>query len=404
MSNDKNQIQEKLRKWAEETVKVYNPIAESLGYYTQSALNRETLDPDMLILGINPGAAGGGIMTGEELLQGNPCFKGKGDKEILFDLYKRHDPKKRKYGWDLMNKINRMLEFAGKQTLKDLDKFVLSNMVFLGTSNQGQIPLSFNEQIECATQTIELIKILKPKVVILLGDQSRDLFKSVAKDVEMEELVPHYHAHVSYCFYKEHHIISIYHTAYYKFYNDYDNMKVIGSIIGYALDNSSSVIDEQKLNSFIEEENKREEKREINAVVCSMRQRVRELKRKIKNKDTIQRILYSGTVLLYEYFTNIDRGKYVNSEGNIVIELMPEEDKSQFVVLVFTRQFDVEKTKEMVEGVWPNKELRPWDCDKSRHVHEVFSFEVSNEEIKNKMEKVLDEVKVYRNKEYPLTR
>ena len=77
MSNDKRQIQERLRKWAEETVKVYNPIANSLGYYTQSVLDRKSLNPDLLILGINPGAAGGSIMTGEELLQGNPCFKGK---------------------------------------------------------------------------------------------------------------------------------------------------------------------------------------------------------------------------------------------------------------------------------------------------------------------------------------
>ena len=49
MSNDKSQFQEKLRKWAEETIKVYNPIANSLGYYTQSVLDRETLDPDILI-------------------------------------------------------------------------------------------------------------------------------------------------------------------------------------------------------------------------------------------------------------------------------------------------------------------------------------------------------------------
>jgi hypothetical protein len=77
-------IQKELMDWADKTVNVYNPLAQTkkLGYYTQSVLNRETLDPDLLILGINPGAAGGGIMSGEELLQGNPCFKGKGDEEI----------------------------------------------------------------------------------------------------------------------------------------------------------------------------------------------------------------------------------------------------------------------------------------------------------------------------------
>ena len=55
-------IQKELVKWAKETVDVYNPIANGLGYYTQSVLNRKSLDPDLLILGINPGAAGGGTI------------------------------------------------------------------------------------------------------------------------------------------------------------------------------------------------------------------------------------------------------------------------------------------------------------------------------------------------------
>ena len=63
-----------------------------------------------------------------------------------------------------------------------------------------------------------------------------------------------------------------------------------------------------------------------------------------------------------------------------------------------------EKTKELIKGIWPNEEFNPWECDKSRHVHEVISFEVSNEEIKNQMEKVIDEVKAYRDKEYPLNK
>lgn len=401
MSNEKKQIQERLASWAEETVKVYNSIAETLnkknpnkkwGYYTQTPLSLVSQSPDLLILGINPGAAGGGIMTGEELLQGNPCFKGKGDEEILFDLYKRHDPQKRKYGWDLMNKVNKMLEYAGKQTLNDLDKFVLSNMVFFGTDHQGDIPKVINQEV-CAQKTLELIDILKPKVVLLLGDQSRDLFKKVIKGVEMKEIVPNYHAHVSYCFYKECHVISIYHTAFYKFYNHYDNMKVIGIIIGYALDNFSSKVDEQKLNSFIRE--KMEEKSEINPVTSILQQRVRELKSKIKKNGSNQRILYSGTVLLYEYYTAIKTGK---REDNIVVELMPEENRNQYVILFFTRQYNAEKTKELINGVCPNKEFNPWVCDKSRHVVDTISFKETNEIIAEKMMQVLCDVREYRDK------
>lgn len=394
MNNEKSQIQEKLRKWAEETVKVYNPIANSLGYYTQSVLDRETLDPDLLILGINPGAAGGGIMTGEELLQGNPCFRGKGDEEVLFDLYKRHDPQKRKYGWDLTNKVNKMLEYAGKQTLHNLDKFVLSNMVFIGTANQEQILLNNEQQIECAKQTLDLIDILNPKVVLLLGDKTKDLFKKVAKISHMEELIPNYH--VFYCFYNNIHVISIYHTAYYRFFTN-ENMKVIGNILGYALDNSMDRIDIQEIKSFIEKRMQMGTYCEVDEQTKKLTGRTRELRGMIKHDGARRKIIYNGTILYYDYFT-IEAGKYVNSERNLSIELMPEEDKNQYVILVFTRQHDADETKAIIKGVWPDVKFMPWACDKSRHVVETISFKETNEIIAEKMMQVLRDVKDYRDK------
>lgn len=243
-------IKEELLDWAEKTINVYNPMAQrtGLGYYTQSVLDRKSLNPDLLILGINPGAAGGSIMTAKELLQGNPCFIGKKDKEIIDIYFNNYDPQKRKKGWDLMVKIRKMLELAGKQTLEDLDKFVLTNMVFIGTAKQGQIPKEINQDV-CAKQTLELIDILKPKVILLLGDQTRDLFKKVANVSHMEELIPNYHDF--YCFYNNSHVISIYHTAYYRFYNNDANKKVIGNILGFALDNPSTSIDKKQLEAYI---------------------------------------------------------------------------------------------------------------------------------------------------------
>ena len=183
-------IQKELVKWAKETVDVYNPMAKTtgLGYYTQSVLDRETLNPDLLILGINPGAAGGGIMNGEELLLGNPCFKDKSDKIIMDIFFNNYDASKRRYGWDLIRKIRKMLEYSGKKTLDNLDKFVLSNMVFFGTAKQGQIPKEIDQDV-CAKQTLGLIDLLKPKVVLLLGDQSRDLFK---KNAQITHMLPCY--------------------------------------------------------------------------------------------------------------------------------------------------------------------------------------------------------------------
>ena len=241
-------IQNELREWAEETVNVYNPMAQTagLGYYTQSVLNRETLDPDLLILGINPGAAGGCLMTGKELLLGNPCFKGKNDKEIIDIFYNNYDPQKRKKGWDIMVKTRNMLELAGKQILNDLDKFVLSNMVFFGTAKQGQIPKAINKN-DCAKQTLKLIEILKPKVIVLLGKECRNLFNTVA-GTNMVAITPD--NAVFYCFYNNCHVISTYHTAYYRYYT-YENMEKVGKIIGCALDNSSEIIDKKLLESYL---------------------------------------------------------------------------------------------------------------------------------------------------------
>ena len=81
---------------------------------------------------------------------------------------------------------------------------------------------------------------------------------------------------------------------------------------------------------------------------------------------------------------------------------MPEEEQNRYVVLLCTRQYDIEKTKELTKGIWPNDEFNPWSKNPTRHVHEIISFNESDEVIKDKIEKVLQEVKAYRDKKYPL--
>jgi hypothetical protein len=276
-----------------------------------------------------------------------------------------------------------MLGYAGKgELLEKPDKFVLTNMVFFGTAHQGQIPKKIDQEY-CAKQTLELIDILKPKVVLLLGDQTRDLFKKIANISHMVELIPNYHDF--YCFYNNIHVISIYHTAYYSYFN-FDNMAFIGNILGYALDNSRERIDKNKLERYLYGR----------TIIRAIR-----IKNLLNRTDAIS-LIDSDKALSYDLWQTIKKSNYVKSKDNIVIDLTPEEDKKQYVLLVFTRQNNEEKTKELIKGIWPNEEFHPWECDKSRHVHKVISFEVSNEEIKNIMEKVLNKVKAYRDKEYPL--
>lgn len=133
-----------------------------------------------------------------------------------------------------------------------------------------------------------------------------------------------------------------------------------------------------------------------------LRERTRRLKRMVNNNGALQKI-YNGTILFHEYFTSRNNKHYVDSNEKIVIDLMPEEDNNQYAVLLSTRQKDIDKTKELVKGIWPNEEYHPWSAkDSHAHVHETISFNESDEVIKDKIEKVLQEVKAYRNKEYPL--
>ena len=255
-------LQYKLREWSKWALELYlsevNHVGENVAtsFYNQSDLSR-VKDCELMIIGINPGAGclfsqwglkDHVLSNSDFLYRGNPCFQGLSDKEIIYEMSQKYDKDKKRYGWDLWHKIHKMLGYAGKgELLEKPDKFVLTNMVFFGTAHQRQIPKEIDQEF-CAKQTLELIDILKPKVVLLLGDQARDLFKKVANISHMEELIPNYHDF--YCFYNNIHVISIYHTAYYGFYTN-DRMNVIGKILGYALDNPSESINHKLLESYL---------------------------------------------------------------------------------------------------------------------------------------------------------
>ena len=414
-------IQEKLIDWAKETVNIYNSITETLnkkdpdkkwGYYTQTPLSLVSQSPDLLILGINPGAEGGkDNMTVEEFLKGNPCFEGLNKEGIVNAMSKDWDKNKKRNGWALWHRLNNMLEKSSnhQDLLQNFNRFVLSNMIFFGTANEKQIPKIDKEK--CAERTIKLIEKLEPKVVILLGKQCRDLFNRLNKNGKLEVLVPNsiYHS-----MYGKSHVLAIKHTAYY--YSS-EEMAVVGKTIGYILDHHDETIDKETINaSYIKEDiahfeerlkmtqSKRKGKTDDGkSEKLVIKERTKLLKVMVSKNGAIQKI-YSGTVLFHEYFTTVVNGEYVDSKDKIAIDLMPDEERKLYSVLVFTRQYDETKTKDLINGIWPSEEYHPWYKDVSRHVHDVISFEVSNEEIKNKIEKVLQEVKAYRDKKYPLNR
>lgn len=79
MNQKNNQdLQQRLLMWAEQVVNEYNPIAQSkkVNYYTESDLTQIKESPNLLLLGINPGSAGGNgkQLTAKEFLKGNPIY------------------------------------------------------------------------------------------------------------------------------------------------------------------------------------------------------------------------------------------------------------------------------------------------------------------------------------------
>lgn len=243
--------QQKMKDWSKETLDCYLDEVKKVGetkatsFYNQSDLSR-VKECELMIIGINPGMGCSfsdwskkNNITSDFLYYGNPCFKGKSDEVIISELFSKYDKDKNIRGWDLIKKMYNILEKAGKgDILKHLDKFVMSNMIFFGTLKEKYIPNGI-DKIKCAKQTLKLIEILKPKVIVLLGKECRYLFNTIA-GTKMTAITPD--NAVFYCFYNNCHVISMYHTAYYRYFTNENRIK-IGNIIGYALDNPSIQID-----------------------------------------------------------------------------------------------------------------------------------------------------------------
>lgn len=343
MSNEKKQIQERLASWAEETVKVYNSIAETLnkknpnkkwGYYTQTPLSLVSQSPDLLILGINPGSEGGkNMMTEEELLKGNPCFEGLNKEGVIKAMREDRDDSKKRKGWALWHRLKKMLQESSKdELLEDFDSFVLSNMIFFGTAKENQIPKI--DKDKCAERTLKLIDNLEPKVVILLGKQCRDLFNRITKKEKLEVLVQN---SIYHCMYGKSHILAIKHTAYY--YSN-EEMTVVGKTIGYILDHHDGIINKETISaSYIKEDIARFEerlkmipsKRKVKTDDDPIVKRAKELKQRINRNGTNQWVDKGGT-LIHEYFCKGKRKNYIKENGTISVRLSIDNENKKFII------------------------------------------------------------------------
>ena len=305
-----------LEDWSKTTLGYYLGEVERVGedvatsFYNQSDLSR-VKNCELMIIGINPGAGclfsqwglkDQVLSNSDFLYRGNPCFQGLSDKEIIYEMSQKYDKDKKRYGWDLWKKIHKMLSYAGKgELLEKLDRFVLTNMIFFGTDKENQIPKGVNKE-KCAEQTIELISILQPKVVLLLGSQSRKLFDRVSEN-KLEVLVPNSMYH---CMSGKSHVLAIKHTAY---YYSYEEMVVIGKTIGYVLDHSEEIINKECIYaSYIKED-----------IICfEESQMANQPKRKAKMDST--RIIELIITSPYFQLTQIEKENYSLSK-NLMIRI-----------------------------------------------------------------------------------
>lgn len=305
-----------LEDWSKTTLGYYLGEVERVGedvatsFYNQSDLSR-VKNCELMIIGINPGAGclfsqwglkDHALSNSDFLYRGNPCFQGLSDKEIIYEMSQKYDKDKKRYGWDLWKKIHKMLGYAGKgELLEKLDRFVLTNMIFFGTDKENQIPKGVNKE-KCAEQTIELISILQPKVVLLLGSQSRKLFDRVSEN-KLEVLVPNSMYH---CMSGKSHVLAIKHTAYY--YSSIE-MELIGNTIGYMLDHSEEIINKECIYaSYIKED-----------IICfEESQMANQPKRKAKMDST--RIIELIITSPYFQLTQIEKENYSLSK-NLMIRI-----------------------------------------------------------------------------------
>ncbi|QVJ81838.1 Uracil DNA glycosylase superfamily protein [Prevotella sp. khp1] len=325
-------IKEKLNDWAKETVEVYKKQSTEIGFYTQTPLSIFLKDniqkPDLLILGINPGS-GGGIRrnTGTELLKGNPCFEGMDSERIIKNMSEEKDNNKNRKGWALWHRVNNMLKFSNnedhKKILRNLDRFVLSNMIFFGTEKENQIPNIKRE--ECAKQTIELISILQPKVVLLLGSQSRKLFDRVSEN-KLEVLVPNSMYH---CMSGKSHVLAIKHTAYY--YSSIE-MELIGKTIGFILDHQDKTINSESIvESSLKDDIIRFEQAQRTIQIPSDNS-LYYLKKKIRAKGCNKGIDNNG-YLIYEYYCNNAFKEFIKENGTVSIGIFYQNKQCCFSVM-----------------------------------------------------------------------
>lgn len=194
-------IQVKLQAWAKETVAAYHQIASrkevNKAYYTQSDLSLISEEPELMIVGINPGSGGTydeqcknenwsylskNPLDKNHLLKGNYCRE-KGEPSS----WENH----RKWGY--WNGLKRCLSHTNMEAIMEDDsRIIITNASFFSTQKANEIPESLLK--DTIPFTLELIEKTIPKHLIFLS--GKKCFERLHHLSESSNLIQFEYKHV----------------------------------------------------------------------------------------------------------------------------------------------------------------------------------------------------------------
>lgn len=169
-------IQEELKKWAEESVKEYHSIASrkevNIAYYTQSDLSILSEKPELMIIGINPGS----YSTYQDQLKNKNwsyLYKNPYDKNhLLKGNYCKEEGKPSSWdnhkNWKYWTGLKTCLSQTELSAIMDDDsKIIVTNASFFSTEKANEIREDLLK--ETIPYTLKLINKTTPKHLIFLS-------------------------------------------------------------------------------------------------------------------------------------------------------------------------------------------------------------------------------------------
>jgi len=172
-------IQEEIVKWAEKTVREYHEIASrkevNLAYYTQSDLSLISEEPELMIVGINPGSGGTYKEQCENKNWSYLYHNNKDENHLLKGNYCREEGKPSSWEnhreWRYWNGLKRCLSQTNlNEIIEDDSKIIVTNASFFSTKKADGISDSLLKMT--IPYTLDLINITNPKHLIFLSGKN----------------------------------------------------------------------------------------------------------------------------------------------------------------------------------------------------------------------------------------